>query len=265
MLTSASRSVISTEVGERINRVRHAWLLATLLVSGCGDHPPSATPTRHQEHVESTSALVLPDEEPVVRVRLERVDDERRSLQLGSKNQQLTLSWGTVTHQVTGPIKVSRTAAGWALQGVGNRKKPPPSAEPIRVWSDGPVLLHSEKASRRYSGVLHCIPLESDGDPMWDLVEHIKIESYLPGVLVGELYAGWEPACYQAQCIAARSFACMEVQLNTSRHYDVVDGPVSQAYHGDVDDQAAIDATSSTSGMVLAWDEGLVPGYYSSC
>ncbi len=253
-------------MGTRSHWTRLVGLLAVLLLAGCEDSTLTRSETEHQQVVDSTHALLLPGAEPVVRVRLEHVKVDGHSLQLGRKGQVMTVAWGTVAHQVSGPISLSRSSRKWRVESDGISLNPaPPRDESIRVMSNTPILLHSKEPSRRYSGDLYCIPIESDGDSSWDLVEHINLESYLPGVLVGELYAGWSPNCYRAQCIAARSFACMEIQQHTKRHYDVVDGPASQAYHGEVDDQTAKEAASSTTGMVLEWDGGLVPGYFSSC
>lgn len=250
----------------RSHWVWHSVLLAVIPLAGCGDSAPPDSEPRHKQDINPARALLLPGAEPVVRVRLEHIKEDGRSLQLGSSGQEMTVAWGAVAHQVTGPISLSRSSREWRVEGSGITLNPaPPRDESIQVVSNRPILLHSEKASRRYSGTLHCIPLETKGDFSWDLVEHINVESYLPGVLVGELYAGWNPNCYQAQCIAARSFVCMEIQQHTRRHYDVVDGPASQAYHGEVDDRVAKEAASSTTGMVLEWDGGLVPGYFSSC
>ncbi len=210
--------------------------------------------------------LALPDSEPEVRVRLERVDGRDRSVRLGNENQVMTFSWGRVAHDVTGPVEVIRSSDGWTIHGsTGTKALSPPVNKAIEISSSQPIILHSEEKNRRYTGVLHCVPVESRGETSWDLIEHINVESYLPGVLAAELYADWNPACFEAQCIAARSFVCMEIQQNSRRHYDVVDGPASQAYHGDVDHRTAAEAVASTTGMVLSWDGGLVPGYFSSC
>ena len=46
---------------------------------------------------------------------------------------------------------------------------------------------------------------------------------------------------------------------------DVVASPSSQAYIGVTDDRTAHEAQEMTRGMVLAWGDQLVPGYFSSC
>jgi peptidoglycan hydrolase-like amidase len=43
-----------------------------------------------------------------------------------------------------------------------------------------------------------------------DAVGEIPIEAYLPGVLAKELYRHWSPAAFEAQAVAARSFAVVE-------------------------------------------------------
>ena len=132
------------------------------------------------------------------------------------------------------------------------------ASEPLVVGSDN-------STAHRFGGDLHCLPHGEDSGHAWNLVEHVSMEDYIPGVLMGELYAGWTFSCFAAQAVAARSFACMEHQMRSHRDWDVVASPSSQAYIGITDDRTAHEAQAMTRGMVLAWNDQLVPGYFSSC
>ncbi len=99
-----------------------------------------------------------------------------------------------------------------------------------------------------------------------DLVFIVPLEEYLPGVLAKELFKGWHSNTYQAQAIAARSYAACEMEWwRNRRHYDVVAGQASQAWVGATSDAKSLDAVANTRGQYLVFDGRVVPAYYSSC
>jgi stage II sporulation protein D len=99
-----------------------------------------------------------------------------------------------------------------------------------------------------------------------DAVEHVAMEAYLPGVLEKELPGGWNDAAYEAQAIAARSFALHERQrkIRMGSHFDVESTTVSQVYGGAVVESWSHNAVRRTSGLVLKHDGELVRAYFSS-
>lgn len=104
---------------------------------------------------------------------------------------------------------------------------------------------------------------KNDGE--FDLVTHLAMEAYLPGVLERELFTSWPAVTFEAQAIAARSFAvCERAFWLARRHYDVVAGPSSQAWSGGVASPRARAAVQATIGHVLMWDRRVVPAYYSA-
>jgi len=65
----------------------------------------------------------------------------------------------------------------------------------------------------------------------FDVVNHVHLEAYLPGVLDKELYPGWRPTTFYAQAIAARSYAIHHMlHAAADRHYDVESTQASQVY-----------------------------------
>jgi len=100
----------------------------------------------------------------------------------------------------------------------------------------------------------------------FDLVNHVPLETYLPGVLAGELFSNWHAEAFAAQAVAARSYACCEQFFwGTRRHFDVTATTTSQVYRGETALRVAREAVARTRGRMLAWDGALVPAYYSSC
>ena len=108
--------------------------------------------------------------------------------------------------------------------------------------------------------------LHQTKDGKFDVVAHVPIEKYLPGVLAGELFSHWHPSTFAAQAVAARSYAVTQhnARKNTS-HFDVSDGPSSQMFLGDVTLDVAHRAVQETDGLVLWWNGTIVPAYYSAC
>jgi len=103
-------------------------------------------------------------------------------------------------------------------------------------------------------------------------VNHVDIESYLAGVLRKELYAHWSDATYEAQVIAARTFAVYKIAtFGKGRAYDLTNTQSSQVYGGvSAETDKAWRAVRATHGKVLAYAEpgqelALILAHYSSC
>ncbi len=112
--------------------------------------------------------------------------------------------------------------------------------------------------------VLH--PRKNGRQNTFDVVAHIPIEKYLPGVIAGELLSHWHPATFAAQAIAARSYATAQhLERKERSHFDVTDEPSSQVFLGDVTLDVAHRAVQETRGIVLKWNNTIIPAYYSAC
>ncbi len=178
----------------------------------------------------------------------------------------------------------------WLVQpGTGNAST---MAAPITVChaSDGWIVTAragTEPAVRRFDGArpLEIHPLAdavqsiSWGAVTWpgsitlhatangvDVVDHVQLEEYVPGVIAKELLPAWDINAYRAQAVAARSYALVEMdRWATRRHFDVVAGERNQAFVGVTTRPQAVQGTLSTRGQVLTFDGKVVPAYYSSC
>ncbi|UCD75808.1 MAG: SpoIID/LytB domain-containing protein [Phycisphaerales bacterium] len=249
--------------------------------------------------VDSDPRPPLPPAEPVVRVRVLRLsaaeeggepirlETEDDWIQLscpkarpGDPPESLNLTPGqpdpgtlwnpavaddeTVT--LRSPILIELCADRWrVVDGWGGRAEVDPSLpvefspavspeSGIRVWNRG------------FPGALRIHALGDADERTIEVINHVAMESYLPGVLAGELYSHWRLQTHVAQAVAARSFACCEQAYFASRrHYDVTDTARSQMYRGAEVSDRAVEAVQMTRGQVLVWQDRLVPGYYSSC
>jgi len=120
--------------------------------------------------------------------------------------------------------------------------------------------------SRKTMAVSGLILLHPNKNNTFDVVIHVPIEQYLPGVLAGELFAHWHPATFAAQAVAARSYAVnLHIERKTKSYFDVTDGPSSQMFLGDVTLDVAHRAVKETNGVVLRWNSEVIPAYYSAC
>jgi SpoIID/LytB domain protein len=102
-------------------------------------------------------------------------------------------------------------------------------------------------------------------DQVFDVINHSRLEAYLPGVLQGELYDSWDAGAFLSQAIAARSYAIDRMMtFGPGNYFDVEAGQASQAYIGGATNPVAIRAVADTAGLVLTWNGHIIPAYYSS-
>ncbi len=117
-------------------------------------------------------------------------------------------------------------------------------------------------AGRPYRGYLTV--LVSFGRLM--LISHMPLESYLAGVVNGEVDSSWPMAAVKAQVVAARSYALYK--MNTGAlYYDLKTDVSDQVYAGvDSEDERAVEAVKVTSGQVWVKDGELIQAFFhSSC
>lgn len=98
-----------------------------------------------------------------------------------------------------------------------------------------------------------------------DIVEIAPFERYLAQVLTAELYPDWEPAAYEAQAIAARSYALHERwrRRTLGDPFDVEADTRDQAYALTARPRA-IEAVAATRGKALLYDGAVLRAYYAS-
>lgn len=255
----------------------------------------SASVAQDLDEVENAASFrpPLPDAEPLVRVRVLKVRDVGEAqppppLRIGDEGQWIVVRGQSAVGSgaaVAGPIAVAMEAGGWsiidgkgfraAVQGRESIDLSLLDAEPQAM-----IAVHHEGSGRRktpavYPGALRLVSRHdlrapddqaSSAGGAFDLINDVPIESYLPGVLAGELYETWHGETFAAQAIAARSFACTEAAVFAARrHYDLTNTAASQMYVGGTSHRKAREAVEATRGIVLAYESLLVSGYYSSC
>lgn len=253
-----------------------------LVVWGCsgGREPDATTPPRVTQQTRPAPGSPvdprprLPREEPAIRVLVGRLDGRSPNVRVSAAGRWIRVRdaserAGTV---MPSPIELTREGDRWRLAGEsGPVLRLPIGVLTFSTTPGEPESLTATFASRGretaldLGGSLSVVPQERSEDRV-DLVATLPIERYLPGVLAKELYRRWSPATFRAQAIAARSFAvCEAAHWASHRHYDVTTGADTQAWDGLVTSGLPASAARETCGLLLAWDERVVPAYYSSC
>ncbi|MHC5002844.1 MAG: SpoIID/LytB domain-containing protein, partial [Planctomycetota bacterium] len=228
---------------------------------GPGVGPDEAGPAR----------VELPAFEPRVRVRVHRSRGRRGSVAIGADEQWIRvepIEPEGAAIVLRGPVVVRLDdREGWSVEDHLGFRPPLRGTAPLELSSIDPRQPAVRMGETTFPGALRAVVRADDEGPgAFDVVNHVPLEAYLPGVLARELFGHWHPRTFMAQAVAARSFACAEHAYFTGRrHYDMTSTTRSQVYGGLVSSDRAVDAVAMTRGRVLAWEQGLVPGYYCSC
>ncbi|MEM9019082.1 MAG: SpoIID/LytB domain-containing protein [Planctomycetota bacterium] len=205
--------------------------------------------------------------EPQLRIRIER---SSTSLQVGG-NESLTVGPGqrdrgrSAARSFAGPIRVRHDGSGFVItDALGNALRWPLSTLHINNQA-GEIAVNDG----RFPGSLELVALHEQAKYTGyiDVVNYVGMEQYLPGVLSQEMYPNWDLEAYKAQAVAARSYAIWEMNLpvRTSSHFDLEAGEASQAYIGSNAHATARRAVAETRGLVLVYDQRVLPAFYSSC
>ena len=193
------------------------------------------------------------DNSPIVRLLLDenlpRVVVSGSSVMLEGLNKG---SWHNVLNKVR-KAGFSPVSGGVRLDGSDI------VAPAFRVKSLKGMLRYAGRPNRGYLTVLN-----NAGGIM--IVSHMPLESYLVGVVNGEVDSSWPMDAVKAQVVAARSYALYRMNAG-SLHYDLTTDVADQVYAGvDSEDDRAVKAVDMTRGQVLYKDgEQIQAFFHSSC
>jgi stage II sporulation protein D len=135
----------------------------------------------------------------------------------------------------------------------------PVRVDPLREPS---ILL----GGKPYSGTFRLVARGPAPVGTFDVIETTGIEEYLKGVVSSELFASWPQGAFNAQAVAARSYALHERTRARAAGapFDVEASVNDQAYSGSSELPQAIAAVRQTRGVVLTWSGQILRAYYSS-
>lgn len=244
--------------------------MAGLFAAGCRrrpENPPAGESAPSPLEVPVGSPL--PVHEPMMRIRIHRVRDRAAEIRLDTRGGRILanhLAYGGRGLEFVAPLVIRSDVRGWLIEEANGRITKAEGVGEVVFTDSESGSIELLPRDRHYPGALHLSWRSDVGPGAFDVVNHVALESYLPGVLASELFSHWHVETFKAQAIAARSFASSEhAYFESRRHYDVTDTVSSQVYAGEVDLGKASVATRATRGVVLEYETRLVPGYYSSC
>ena len=98
------------------------------------------------------------------------------------------------------------------------------------------------------------------------VVNAVGLESYVAGVIGGEMPYYWPQAALQAQAVAARTYALAELStVVTANTFDLYDDTRSQVYGGiSAETPSTVQAAAGTAGRVVLYHGKLATTYFSS-
>ncbi len=134
----------------------------------------------------------------------------------------------------------------------------PATGTTLQLWS-------KPSAYDRYRGVLRLIG-QTGGTSTVNVINELKMESYLKGVVPAEVPASWPAEAVKAQAIAARSYAYYRVHPTTGT-FDFYDDTRSQVYLGYLAEKAGSTAAilATTNQVVRTTTGGIANTLFHSC
>ena len=97
------------------------------------------------------------------------------------------------------------------------------------------------------------------------LVNHLPLETYVSSVVGAEMPSSWNLEALKAQAVAARSYALAHMARPADPHWHLGDSARWQVYRGLATvDKHSLDATTSTAGIILSYQGGIVESLYAS-
>lgn len=209
--------------------------------------------------------VTLPAREPVLRVRIiaataEAAFDSPDGLWIGPPGRS---TWQQRRRRFVAPVTIKRQADRFTISAADGSKVTWALTELMIVGTTQPFVRVNATAYPQ------TLVLYAGGDgsaaTRFDVINHVRMESYLPGVLQRELYASWHPTTFRAQAIAARSYALYQSLQRRQERYDLASTTADQVYSGLTASDRAGAAVRATRGMILSDQGRPIPGYYSSC
>jgi len=95
------------------------------------------------------------------------------------------------------------------------------------------------------------------------VVNHVPVESYLRGVVAGEMPPSWRPEALKAQAVAARSYALS--RRSGSGDFDLYATTASQYYGAvEAEDSRTNSAIAASQGLALYHSSAVIPAYFHS-
>jgi len=134
-------------------------------------------------------------------------------------------------------------------------------AQEAEVWLETGANDHLTSAGRLYEGRFRILR-SSNG---LRVINHLPLENYVSSVVGGEMPPTWNREALRAQAVAARSYALAHMARPADDQWHLGDTTRWQNYEGLSSVTATTrDATSSTNGLILSYQGGIVESLYAA-
>jgi stage II sporulation protein D len=122
-----------------------------------------------------------------------------------------------------------------------------------QIGADEPLTLWTPSGSRTYRGSLRAaVPTPGSTDRA--TVNVVPVDSYVQGVVPGEMPASWSSEALKSQAVAARTYAMWSRDQYPDRYYQICDTSSCQVYRGvDAEDARSNAAVAATAGRILTY------------
>ena len=208
---------------------------------------PAGLATSLMGAVSIAPAPILSDEE-TVRIAVGRF---HKDVKIGGNNLEVVCA-GCEGMRPGGTVTVSLKGQALVVDG----KSVPANV----VVVTAPVLTLS---GHHYRNFLEIRSLVYKGRPELLVVHPLGLETYVTGIVSSELPRGWPLGAYQAQAVAARTFAMMQKYRRLNLPYHMESSVLDQVYAGVEREHAlAAEAAQTTRGVVLTSGRHLAETYF---
>lgn len=113
--------------------------------------------------------------------------------------------------------------------------------------------------SKPYRGFVRLVLCEKG----FNVINVVKLEEYLYGVLPLEMATGWPVEALKTQAICARTYAAKDVGRFEQYGFDVTDNTLSQVYGGmSVEKEDTTNAVNETKGLIVTYNGKIAETYY---
>ena len=184
------------------------------------------------------------------------VADGVASISVASQGAIAVVDAAGAKAQVDGPLTLGPKLVLPVAAGAGTAK-PAPLSDPVtlRATAGGRLVVDG----KAYRGALRVVR----AGKKLQLVNVVSLESYLLGVVPGEMPKDWPLAALEAQAVAARTYAI--ANLVAGRAFDLYSDARSQLYYGaNAESPGTTRAVVETRGQVLSYDGAPAETFYFS-
>lgn len=242
--------------------------------SGTARETPREAPRSSASTAPAVGAVATPsrvESEPDMRVRI--IERAERVQIAGPRQAAVSVEQsGIAPINLPTPLVVTAGDADWLVRDSGGvvHQFPRVTHKPVDALAvDFPAGASGTMFSvdsKVLPGVVRLSGRRDVSPGVFDVIEHVPLESYLPGVIAKELYTTWHLETFKAQAIAARSYALQERgrRMALGVAFDVEATEADQAYGGQTDHATAHRAVKETAGVVLTFEGRFLRAYYCS-